>query len=360
MKVDRLWKNKWLAALIFALLGLLVLFMLIQIRPLLIGTYDFLKAVLAPFFVAMIVSYVLNPVVNLLNERKVPRTIAILLIYAVFFTTLTVILMNLVPVFMMQLNELNEHMPDMMMRAQSIVEGFNQSRLMPESVRSGIFGSMRHFEENITQMISNFISRIGSTINLVFTAFIIPFLAFYILKDFQMIEKTALTIVPKNRRKEVASLLIDIDNALGSYIRGQFLVGLIVGVLAYIGYWIIGMPYPLLLAGIVAVFDIVPYLGPFLGAAPAVIMASTVSWKMVLLVIFVNTFVQIMESNIVSPQVVGRTLHMHPLIIIFALLVGGEVGGVVGLILAVPFFAAMKVIIQHMFKYYIYRKTNRI
>jgi len=358
--VERLWKNRWFAILIFVLLSLLVLYMLIQIRPLLVGTYDFIKAVLAPFFVAMIVSYVLNPVVNLLNERKVPRTIAILLIYAVFFTTLTVILMNIIPVLVMQLNELNDHMPDIMMRGQSMFDGLNQSKLMPGSVREGIYASMRAWEQNISLMISKFINGIGGTINMVFTAFIVPFLAFYILKDFQLIEKTALTIVPKKRRKEVASLLIDIDNALGSYIRGQFLVGLIVGILAYIGYWIIGMPYPLLLAGIVAIFDIVPYLGPFLGAAPAVIMASTVSWKMVLLVILVNTIVQIMESNIVSPQVVGRTLNMHPLIIIFALLVGGEVGGVVGLILAVPFFAAMKVIIQHVFKYYIYRKTNRI
>lgn len=358
--MERLWKNRWFTILIFALLSLLVLYMLMKIRPLLMGTYDFIKAVLAPFFIAMIVSYVLNPVVNLLNERKVPRTIAILLIYAVFFTTLTVILMNLVPVFMMQLNELNEHMPNMMMRAQSLVDGFNHNRLMPDSVRAGIYESMRQWEENISHTITNFINRIGGMINMVFTAFIIPFLAFYILKDFRLIEKTALAIVPKKRRKEVASLLVDIDNALGNYIRGQFIVGLIVGVLAYIGYWIIGMPYPLLLAGMVAIFDIVPYLGPFLGAAPAVIMASTVSWKMVLMVIAVNTIIQIVESNIVSPQVVGRSLNMHPLIIIFALLVGGEVGGVVGLILAVPFFAAMKVIIQHIFKYYIYRKTNRI
>jgi predicted PurR-regulated permease PerM len=149
----------------------------------------------------------------------------------------------------------------------------------------------------------------------------------------------------------------DIDQALGNYIRGQFLVCLIVGILAYIGYWIIGMPYPLLLASVVAVFNIIPYLGPFFGAAPAILMAFMVSWKMVLFVVIVNTICQILEGNVISPQVVGRTLHMHPLLIIFALLVGGEIAGVIGLILAVPLFAVMKVILQHFFAYYVKRKT---
>jgi len=357
--MEPLLKKRWMAALIYVLLCLLVLYMFMQIRPLLSGFYSFLKAILAPFFAAMIVSYVLNPVVNILNQRKVPRTVAILLIYAVFFSALTVILMNLIPMFIKQLDELNEHMPELTMRAQSLMDGFNQNKLLPESVRLGIQKSLLKFEENISHAISGFVNGIGSTLNMLFTAFIVPFLAFYILKDFQLIEKTALAIVPKTRRKEVVSLLVDIDNALGNYIRGQFLVALIVGVFVYIGYWIIGMPYALLLACLVAIFDIVPYLGPFLGAAPAVIMASTVSMKMVLLVILVNFLVQVLESNIVSPQVVGRTLHMHPLLIIFALLVGGEVGGVLGLILAVPFFAAMKVVIQHVFKYYINRKTRK-
>ena len=125
--------------------------------------------------------------------------------------------------------------------------------------------------------------------------------------------------------------------------------------LAYIGYLIIGLPYPLLMAGFVALFDIIPYLGPFLGAAPALIVASTVSWKMVLFVILVNSACQTLESNVISPQVVGRTMKMHPLTIIFVLLAGGELAGVVGLILAVPVYAALKVVAQHVFAYYLKR-----
>lgn len=349
-------KNRWFVMMIFALLALFILFMLIQIRPLLMGIYTFIAAVLAPFVIAMIISYVLNPIVNLLNKRRVPRTIAVLLIYAVFLVSATVILMNLIPIFMEQLEELNEHMPQFTVKAQNLVDTVKDNQFLPDSVEKGIHTALRKFEAGISKLISNYINGIGNTINMLFIAFIIPFLAFYILKDFQLIEKAALTFIPQKYRQQTVKLLVDIDTALGSYIRGQFIVCIIVGVLAYIGYWIIGMPYLLLLASVVAVFNIIPYLGPYFGAAPALIMAASVSWKMVLYVAIVNTLVQILEGNIISPQVVGKTLHMHPLFIIFALLVGGELAGIIGLILAVPFFAVLKVIYQHISAHYSHRK----
>lgn len=356
--MERFWKNKWFVGLVYLLLVLASLYMLLQIKPIMFSVFTFIKAIVTPFFIAVIISYILNPIVNILNQRKVPRTIAVLLIYSVFLSSLTVIIMNMTPMFVSQIAELNEHMPQMAMRAQSLVDGFNQNQLLPDSVRNGFNHSLTKLENSISMAISNYMNQIGNTINMLFIAFIVPFVAFYILKDFQIIEKTALAIVPREHRKRTIKLLIDIDTALGNYIRGQLLVCLIIGALAYLGYWLIGMQYALLLASVVAVFNIIPYLGPFFGAAPAIIMASTISLKMMLFVAIVNLSVQILEGNVISPQVVGRTLHMHPLFIIFALLVGGEVAGIVGLILAVPFFAVMKVIIQHVFLHYVHKPTT--
>jgi predicted PurR-regulated permease PerM len=349
-------KNRWFAVMIYGLLSLFILFMIMLIRPLLMGIYTFLAAVLAPFAIAMIISYVLNPIVNLLNKRRVPRTIAVLLIYAVFLVSITVILMNLIPIFMEQLEELNEHMPQLTVKAQNLMDNVKDNQFLPDSVEQGIHSALHKFEAGISKLISNYIHGIGNTINMLFIAFIIPFMAFYILKDFQLMEKTMLTFIPKKYREETVKLLVDIDMALGSYIRGQFIVCIIVGVLAYVGYWIIGMPYLLLLASVVALFNIIPYLGQYLGAAPALIVASSISWKMVLYVAIINILVQTLEGNFISPQVVGKTLHMHPLSIIFVLLVGGELAGIIGLILAVPCFAVLKVIYQHISTYYIHRK----
>jgi predicted PurR-regulated permease PerM len=329
----------------------------VLVRPMLLSVYEFLKAVLAPFLVAMIISYMLNPIVNMLHDRKVPRTAAVLLIYAVFISVSVVILMNVIPMFMNQVEELNEHMPDLTMRAQSMVDHFNNNNVLPGSVRDGINKSITSMEKQVEERIADFLNNIGAVVNVLFIAMIVPFLAFYMMKDLDVFERAALKYVPRGSRKHVVRLMKDIDTALGSYIRGQLIVSLSIGILAYIGYWIIGMPYPLLMAGFVALFDIIPYLGPFFGAFPAMLMATTISWKMVLFVVLVNMICQNLESNVISPQIVGKTMRMHPLTIILVLLVGGQLAGIVGMILAVPLYAAMKVVVQHVSAYYIHRKT---
>jgi len=355
-KLERFTNNKLFVVLIYTFLALVIIYFLLLLKPIIITIFSFLKVVLGPFIIAMIISYILNPVVSMLHVRKVPRTMAVLLIYAVFCTLLTVILVNLIPMFIDQLQELNKHLPELSMKAQGLVIDINNNSLLPESLREGMNKALVLVERRVSESILTFVNNIGSMVEAVFAAFIVPFLAFYILKDFDVFERTVIRYVPRSHRKNTVRLFKDIDEALGSYIRGQILVCLIVGTLAYIGYLIIGMPYALLLASIVAITNVIPYLGPFIGAAPAILMASTVSVKMMFLVVIVNLVCQILESNIVSPQVVGRTLHLHPLAIIFAILAGGQIAGLIGMILAVPIFAACKVIIQHIFAYYVRRK----
>lgn len=357
-KLRRMFEQVWFMIAIYILLGTIIIFMFQLIMPSLSGAYQFLKVVLTPFIVAMIISYILNPIVNLLSERRVPRTLAVLLIYALFLVSLVVITMNLIPVFIKQLRELNEHLPELTSKVKMFVDGVHQNKQIPFGIREAFGRALMQLEITINESVSDFVQEIGSTIGFIFIIMIVPFVAFYMLKDFKLIEKTVLTMIPKTHRKGTLKLLFDIDRALGNYIRGQFIVCMVIGLLAYIGYWIIDLPYPLLLASGVAIFNIIPYVGPFFGAAPAFIMASAVSVKMMLLVIVVNVTVQMLEGNLVSPQVVGKSMNMHPLLIIFALLVGGEIAGIVGLILAVPVFAVLKVILQHLYLYFVNRKVK--
>ncbi len=354
--MNRFLNSKLFAAAACILMAVLIIFMIQLIMPSMAGVFRSLKVILMPFVIAMIISYILNPIVNLLHERKVPRTLAILLIYALFISVVSVIVMNVVPMFMKQLRELNEYLPEITSKVQMFVDGVYENKELPFGIREAFETAMIQLEETLTQGMTNMIQTIGSTISMFFIALIVPFVAFYMMKDIKLIEKTVLALIPRKHRKGSIRLLLDIDKALGNYVRGQFIVCFVIGLMAYIGYWLIDLPYPLLLASGVAVFNIVPYLGPFLGAAPALIMASTISLKMVLMVALVNLVIQALESNVVSPQVVGRSLEMHPLVIIFALLVGGEVAGIVGLILAVPFFAVVKVVFQHLYLYFMNRK----
>jgi predicted PurR-regulated permease PerM len=178
------------------------------------------------------------------------------------------------------------------------------------------------------------------------------------LKDIDRIESFFLKMLPKNRRSEIARLFRSIDLVLGNYLRGQVIVCFIIGILAFIGYKIIGLPYAFLFAFFVALFNVIPYVGPFFGAIPAILVACTISFKLVIGTVIVNMVVQLLEGNVISPQIVGRSLHLHPLAIIFALLVGEEIAGVWGLLLAVPTLAVGKVVFEFIVTSYLDHRTD--
>ncbi|MBA4493015.1 AI-2E family transporter [Paenactinomyces guangxiensis] len=353
--MERFNESRWLIRSVLTLVLLGIIFLLLQMNPYIRGLFAFFKAVLGPFFIAMIISYLLNPIVNLLSQRAVPRSVAVLLIYSLFIASVVTLVMNMLPLLEKQIYELAEHFPEWNARIQIMINEYNDHSKdwLPVSIRKGIEKSLSRLEQGISDGVGNMMGGISSTINQIFLAFIIPFLAFYMMKDAKTIEKSMMTLLPGQNRRGLIRLLRDMDRALGNYVRGQLLVCIVVGLLAYIGYLLIGLPYALLLAAIVSVFNLIPYLGPFFGAIPAILVAVTESTEMVIAVIIVNLIVQILEGNVISPQIVGRTLHMHPLFIIFALLVGGELGGIFGLLLAVPLFAMGKVVLEHVIAHYV-------
>ncbi len=337
---------KW-RIIIYALLSLILINLLWLLRPLFAGLFDFLKLALMPFFLAMIISYLLHPLVDRLQARKVPRSLAIILLFAAFVALLVLAVRAVTPVVLEQLDELREHAPQFKTFVQNSLDGLNSEPFMLGSIREGIDAAIAKMEASIAVRTRDSVGMISHTLEYVFVAFLIPFLVFYMLKDIDIIEKSALAFVPAKRRKTTIRLLRNIDETLGKYVRGQLIVCVLIGVLAYLGYWLVGMPYPLLLAGIVAIFNIIPYLGPLLAAAPALFIAATISWQMVLFVLVINLICQILEGNVIGPNIIGKSLHLHPLIIMLALIIGGELAGILGLILVVPLLAVIRVIYKH-------------
>jgi len=342
--------------LIMITFGLVAIYLFMKISPIFGHLFFFIKGLFLPFLIAIVISYLLHPIVTMLHDRGVPRSIAVLIIYIVFFGSVTIISLKAFPLLILQIRELGENFPSIVHRFESWFETLRNGYPVPNYIQKGIDHSITNWKTNLTTSFSHISDWIGNTISILFTIFLVPFVSFYILKDYKLIEKTVMTFVPKKKRKGMIRLLKEIDEALGNYIRGQLIVMTIVGVLAYIGYLIIDLPYALLLAFIVSITDIIPYLGPFIGAAPAVIVGLTISWKTTIIVLVINMTIQTLEGNVISPQVVGRKLNIHPLLIIISLLVGGELGGIVGMIIAVPIFAIIKVIVQHVFIYI--RKTR--
>lgn len=323
-------------------------YLLVKLSPVLGWIWAVIKAVLTPLLISIIIAYLLNPIVTLLQRRNVPRGIAVFIIYFSFSLFFIVLLMNLIPAFLRQSKDLAEHIPELIRTYQGWLSEIHTHKYdLPSSMRNAIDSALVSSEMRTTQFFSGILDGAGDLFQKLLNFLVIPFIVFYLLKDMEMLQRTFLWFVPRTKRKEATKLFQDIDRALGNYIGGQLLVCGIVGCLAYTGYWLIDMPYALILAVFITVTNIIPYVGPLIGAAPSILLALTISWKMTLFVLVVNLVVQMLEGNLISPMVMGKRLQLHPLLIIIALLLGGEIAGLVGLIFAVPIVAVLRVISQH-------------
>ncbi|MCY0888432.1 MAG: AI-2E family transporter [Alicyclobacillaceae bacterium] len=340
--------SRYTEAALAVLLTLLCVYLLGQLRGFFHDIWMVARAVLFPFLAALIVTYILQPIVQVLSKRKVPRTIAILLIYVVAALLIALALSHTVPTITRQSNQLVHNLPSMMAFVNQWVDDIvRRKQYLPDALRVGMENALNRLESQVTGWFSGLFTVVSGVLNTVFMVFLVPFLVFYMLKDGRGIGRAVVRLWPKSRREEAKSLLLGIDATLGRYIRGQLLVMLAVGILAYIGYLVVGMPYALMLALFLAVADIIPYIGPFIGAAPALLLALPLGFGMVVKILIVNVIVQQCEGNLISPQIMGRSLRLHPMAIVAVLLLGGELGGILGLIAAVPLLAVAKVIWLH-------------
>lgn len=342
---------EWLVRLTIVLLLFLCCYLLIKLAPLWQPILEVFFSVLIPFAIAALFTYLLLPVVESLHRRHVPRPIAILLIYVIFFGVLGYGIVKGVPYLIDQLKALMKQIPDFVRMYQNGIQQFyHQTSNLPETVHDHFRGFLHSVEAYANGIIENIIRALKGLAGSFLTILTVPVLVFYFLNDFPRIKNAAALMVPDKWHDSGKQILAEIDESLGGYIRGQCFVCLILGAVAALGLWLIGIPYPILFGIIIGITDLIPYFGPFLGAAPVAFVAATISWKMLLFVLILIVILHFLEGNFFSPLIVGRSLHMHPIFIILALLLGEEVGGLIGLLLAVPAFAVIRVLLIHLRK----------
>jgi predicted PurR-regulated permease PerM len=340
--------TRWLICLGIIVLSLITVFLLFQIAPYFLPVWNVVWTVAVPFILSMILAYLLHPLVDGLIKFRLNRTIAIIIIYVFFLGGLTVLVWIGAPILITQVKDFIKQLPEIESNLQQWAMVLDQQLdYLPDRVHKGIDDSLGNFEQAATEFVMGIVSTLGSLIGNLFVLIVVPFLVFYLLNDVEVMQKGFYLFIPHKQRKPMIKLWKDIDHSLGEYVRGQIMVAIVVSILAFTGYFTIGLPYPLFLAIIVGITNIIPYFGPFIGAAPAVFVALMTDPTLLLWVIIVNSIIQILEGNVLAPWIVGKRLHIHPLFIIFALLIGAEVGGILGLILAVPIFVVLKVIVHN-------------
>ena len=304
------------------------------------------SSIITPIIVAYIFYYMLNPLVNFFS-KKVSRFSASLLAILVGVVTILIVIIGVVPIIVEQTQNLITSLPRYIEIVKGYLETYSDNayvQVVVEYVNTNL--NVTKISERLvriaTSIAQGVVSSISSTASVLVT---MPFVLFFLLKDASKFNKFVIGLLPSKLERSVSETIDEIDEKVGSYIQGQMLVSLCIGIMLFIGYNVIGLHYAFSLATIAAFLSIVPYLGPVIAITPAMLVAASTSWVMVVKMLVVWGVVQFLEGNIVSPNIMGRSMNMHPLTVIFVILIGVNISGVVGAILGIPVYSILKVLI---------------
>ncbi len=313
-----------------------------------------LLLVLSIFFaylIAPLVELVYRPVTFRGRERMMPRPLAIGIVYLIIFGALGLIIALLLPVVSNQLTEMAQAAPayfrSVQEQAQTLQQFYQRARL-PASVRDHINNALGQAFEGASAYASATLIRAAGLITYVPWFVLIPILAFFLLKDVDTFRRSALQMLPRGRlRWRGDELFQDVNSALAAYIRAQLIACLLIGTLCTIGFFIVGVPYALVLGIIAGFLEFIPLVGPLVVAVTAVLLASFSSSGHALAAFLFLAVLRIIHDYVTYPRIIRQGIHLHPLAVILAILCGAELAGIAGVFLAIPITAIISVTYRH-------------
>jgi predicted PurR-regulated permease PerM len=325
----------WKILFYLALLGLLVWFV------------SRVSTILGYFALSGAIAYLLNPAVEWLAKKRVPRMIATLLIFIVFASIVAAILIAVIPPALNQFEDLIKNFPKYTESLQALwakVIRLAHSSNFPSNIQN----LPDKFAENLQKVGENIGGTVfGSVIGFLSkipTLIIVPILVFYFLSDGPSIRRSLIAAVPKPLRPDTEELLSRMNTGLGGFIRGQLKLCAVMGISTFAVYSPVMFKYSIIFGLIACVTEFIPYVGPILALIGPLIVASFLApWK-VIYVLIAFAVLQVMEGNILAPKIIGKDVDLHPALIIFVLMCGGELGGLAGMIAAIPVAVIIKVL----------------
>ena len=307
--------------------------------------------VLTPLILAALLSILLNPLVVLLEGRGLNRTGAVTLIMGILTLLVIWLMIFLAPFISREFKTIgqvmkNETPATLVYKLKTLL-----NRHLPLLKNPGITDQIvTRVEKSIYIMLNRSFQLIPSVVPVVISLFLIPFMTFFLLKDGRRLKKSFIQTLPNRYFETTINLLHKIENQLGSYIRGQMLVSLCIGLLSITALAILEVPYFLIIGTIAGIANMIPYFGPIVGALPAVVLnvIDKGSFNAALVVIAAFLLIRLIDDTLVSPNILGRSLEIHPLLVIIVIFIGGEMFGLMGLLLCIPVTGIIKVTIQQL------------
>ncbi|RDX00643.1 AI-2E family transporter [Listeria kieliensis] len=349
-------ENKFVLGLLIFLLVALDIYVLTKISFVFHPFVVIVETIAAPIILAGILYYLFNPIIDFLERHGWHRGWSIGLLFLVILGIIVLVFSFVIPAVRDQIMSLIKTFPTYWNQVTDKFNELSQSPLfdqIKDKVSTNMNDIMKTISDKGTDVLNSAISSIGSVVGtvteVVLAIVTTPLVLFYLLKDGKKLPEFVLKLLPVNSRAHTRQVLKESNHQISSYIRGQIIVSFCIGILLFIGYLIIGLPYALTLAIIAAFTSIVPYLGPAIAITPAIIIAIVTSPWLLIKLIVVWVVVQLLEGKFISPQVMGKSLKVHPITILFVILVAGKLFGVLGVIFAVPGYAVLKVICTHVF-----------
>ena len=309
-------------------------------------------AVISPIFIGFIIAWLFDPLVEWLQSKKIPRIIGCIIVYLLIFGGLFLLLYLIVPTFIDQIKDFVGTVPDLIKDFKDIVDAFFKSLSIKSGVnaltiKNEIYLAIERFSLTLTTSIPNALLNAGQSLIGGIISFALGLMiGFYMLYDFNKLNIHIESVLPKKWRKTYKELGERLNSSLRNYIQGLLLVMLLVFITQAIGLTLAGLKAPLIFALFCAITDIIPYFGPYIGAIPAIIVGFTMSPLTGIFCIVSILVVQTLENNFYQPLIMGHTMKLHPVTIMIGLLIFQHFFGIIGMIIATPVIACIKVILK--------------
>lgn len=322
----------WQRYLLFIVVALATIYFLYLVR-----------SVLVSFALGALLAYLLFRPVRYIEKWGVKRVWAILLVYMLVLSLLALFIYFAVPGIIKEMTALAHLIPQYAGQTEEIMNKIDHMD-MPYRLKEVFWKNVREIEEFVYKGLNSLVKGIYSLLETALFLIFAPVLAFYIMMDWERIGDNFLKLFSPPVRMELNRLFKEMDQVLISFIKGYFLVACMVGILTGITAYFIGVKFPLLLGILAGITNLIPFFGAFLGGVPAVLLALTDSFRLALYMALGIVIIQQVESNLITPNIIGNRLGLHPLVIVFALLAGGNLWGIWGMLVAVPLTAVLRVI----------------
>ncbi|HEM5209616.1 TPA: AI-2E family transporter, partial [Streptococcus suis] len=345
--------------LLVTLLTFLTIFIFSKISFLFRPIGSFLEIVLLPMILTGLLYYLLNPMVDWMEKHKISRTVGISILFVLISLLIIWGLAVAIPSIQEQVTSFAQNLPSNIQKIEGQVtsllqdQRFEQFRPTALELLNKVNDQAVAYAQKFSTSAVNWASNLISTASQIIVAVLImPFILFYLLRDGQYLNKHITQYLPTKWREPIGTVLSDVNGQLSNYVRGQVTVAIIVALMFSVMFSIIGLSYPITLGVMAGFLNLIPYLGSFLAMIPAVILGLIAGPIMLIKVLVVFMIEQTIEGRFVTPLIIGSSLSIHPITILFVLLTAGQMYGVLGVLLGIPIYASIKVLVKAAFEWY--------